>query len=213
MGGRSSHQRSAGAHALTPAESGGRVITEIELIHHMSFGARDTARVADVLAQMLGATALRAPTPPFPYGAWLVCTGDEHGTFLEIVPATTVFDPKAPLGVLQGPEVHRPNAAHVLIGSPLDSQSLQKRASDEGWPVQEVETGLFRIVKVWVEGHLLVEFLSQGEVTRYADAFGTKGMPSLDGKLRTLEQELGAMLSTKLSPQMLTEALGRPVAA
>jgi hypothetical protein len=176
----------------------------------MSFGARDTARVAEVLAQMLDATALRAPTPPFPYGAWLVCAGDEHGTFLEIVPATTVFDPKAPLGVLQGPEVHRPNAAHVLIGSPLDSQSLLKRAADEGWPAQEVETGLFKIVKVWVEGHLLVEFLADGEAGRYADAFGHKGMPSLDGKLRAMEQELGAVLATKLSPQMLAEALGEP---
>jgi len=179
----------------------------------MSFGARDTTRVAKALAEMLGATAVRAPAPPFPYGAWLVCVGDEHGTFLEIVPATTLFDPKAPLGVLQGPEVHRPNSAHVLIGSPLDSASLQKRAADEGWPVQEVETGLFKIVKVWVEGHLLVEFLAEGETARYTDAFGSKGMSSLDGKLRALEQELGAVLSTKLSPQMLTEALGRPAAA
>jgi hypothetical protein len=178
----------------------------------MSFGARDTRLVAHTLAEMIGGTAVRAPTPPFPYGAWLVCAGDEHGTFLEIVPATTVFDPKTPLGVLQGPEVHRPNSAHVLIGTPLDSMTLQKRAADEGWPVQEVETGLFKIVKVWVEGHLLVEFLADGEVGRYADAFGAKGMASLDGKLRALERELDAVLTTKLSPQMLTQALGRPVA-
>jgi hypothetical protein len=183
------------------------------MIHHMSFGARDTSRVAHALAGMLGATALRAPTPPFPHGAWLVVTGDDHGTFLEIVPATTVFDPQAPLGVRQVAEVHRPNAAHVLIGSPLDSQTLQALATDEGWPVQEVETGLFKIVKVWVEGHLLVEFLARGEAGRYTDAFGSKGMPSLDGKLRALEQELDAVLASKLTPQMLAEALGTPAAA
>jgi hypothetical protein len=179
----------------------------------MSFGARDTARVAHALAGMLGATALRAPTPPFPHGAWLVVAGDDHGTFLEIVPATTVFDPKAPLGVRQVAEVHRPNAAHVLIGSPLDSKTLQQMAVDEGWPVQEVETGMFKIVKVWVEDHLLVEFLAQGEAGRYTEAFGRKGLPALDGRLRALEQELGAVLSTKLTPAMLADALGTPATA
>jgi hypothetical protein len=183
------------------------------VIHHMSFGVRDTHRVAHVLAELLGATAVRAPTPPFPHGAWLVCAGDDHGTFIEIVPATTFFDRDAPLGVRQGPEVHRASAAHVLVSSPLPAIAIQEVASREGWAAQEIETGLFKIVKLWVEDVILVEFLAKGETQRYIDAFGSKGMASLEGKLRALETELAAVLSSKLPPEMLVEALGTPVAA
>ncbi len=183
------------------------------MIHHMSFGVRDTHRVAHVLAELLGATAVRAPTPPFPHGAWLVCAGDAHGTFIEIVPATTVFDPDAPLGVRQGPEIHRTSAAHVLVGSPLPAIAIQEVASREGWAAQEVETGLFKIVKLWIEDVILVEFLPEGETQRYIDAFGSKGMASLEGKLRALEKDLAAVLSSKLPPELLAEALGTPVDA
>jgi hypothetical protein len=176
----------------------------------MSFGARDTHRVAHVLAELLGATAIRAPTPPFPYGAWLVCTGDAHGTFLEIVPATTRFEPEAPLGVRQGPEVATPGSAHVLVSSPLPADAIKEVASREGWTAQEVETGLFKIVKLWVEDVILVEFLARGEAERYTDTFGTKGMLSLDGRLRELEQSLGPVLAAKLPPQVIAEALGEP---
>jgi hypothetical protein len=180
------------------------------MIHHMSFGVRDTHRVAQVLAELLGGAAFRAPTPPFPYGAWLVVAGDDHGTFLEIVPATTVFDPKAPLGVRQLEETHRVNSAHVLVGSPLSSDAIQHLAEREGWIAQEIETGLFKVVKVWVEEVLLIEFLAKGEVQRYAEAFGAKGMPALDGKLRELETTLGNALNQKLPPEVLAEALGTP---
>jgi len=182
------------------------------MIHHMSFGVRDTSRVAHVLAELIGGTAVRAPTPPFPYGAWLVCAGDAHGTFLEIVPGSSVFDPDAPLGVKQGPVRVEPSSAHVLVSSPLTGEAIQLIASREGWKAQEVETGLFKIVKLWVEDCVLVEFLANGEAGRYVEAFGVNGMASLDGKLRTLEKDLSAALS-KLPPAVLAGALGTPPAA
>jgi hypothetical protein len=180
------------------------------MIHHMSFGVRDTSRVAHVLAELLGATAVRAPTPPFPHGAWLVCAGDDHGTFLEIVPATSVFDPDAPLGIRQGPAKHELGSAHVLVSSPLSGEGIQMIASREGWRAQEVETGLFKIIKLWVEDTLLVEFLAQGEAGRYVEAFGARGMASLDGKLRELESKLAEVLSAKMPPEVLAAALGQP---
>jgi hypothetical protein len=182
------------------------------VIHHMSFGVHDTHRVAHVLAELLGATTVRAPTPPFPYGAWLVCAGDAFGTFLEIVPEATVFDPDAPLGVRQRPAKADVSSAHVLVSSPLPCEAIQTVASREGWRAQEVETGLFKIVKLWVEDRILVEFLAKGEAERYVDTFGVKGMPSLDGKLRDLEMSLAAALAAKMSPQMLADALGTPAA-
>jgi hypothetical protein len=183
------------------------------MIHHMSFGVRDTHHVAHVLAELLGATPIQAPTPPFPYGAWLVCAGDEHGTFLEIVPQATVFDPDAPLGVRQRPAEADVGSAHVLVGTQLSAEAIQAVAAREGWRAQEVETGLFKIVKVWVEDVILVEFLAQGEAGRYIETFSAAGMASLDGKLRALEQELAAVLSSKLSPEMLAEAIGTPLPA
>ncbi|MBW8910190.1 MAG: hypothetical protein JF620_14460, partial [Mesorhizobium sp.] len=49
------------------------------MLHHASFNARDPQAVATVLAEMLVATAVRAPSPPFPQGAWFVCLGDDFG--------------------------------------------------------------------------------------------------------------------------------------
>lgn len=181
------------------------------MIHHMSFGARDTRHVAYVLAELLGATAIQAPTPPFPYGAWLVCAGDEHGSFLEIVPQATVFDPDAPLGIRQRLSQADVGSAHVLVHSQLSAEEIQAVAARASWRTQEVETGLFKIVKVWVEDVTLVEFLAQGEVGRYVETFGAAGMHSLDGKLRTLERELAVVLSNKFSPDMLKEAIGTPL--
>lgn len=182
------------------------------MIHHMSFAVRDTSHVAHVLAELMGATAVRAPTPPFPYHAWLVCFGDAHGSFLEIVPEGSVFDPDAPLGVWQRPGKVKPGSAHVLVGSPLSGEAIRMVASREGWRAQEVETGLFKIVKLWVEDTVLVEFLAAGEVRRYTDAFGEAGMASLDTRLRELEATLATALAGKLPPEVLTEALGRPTA-
>lgn len=178
------------------------------MIHHMSFGVREPERVARVLADLMEATAVRAPTPPFPYHAWLVVAGDDRGSFLEILPATSVFDPDAPLGIRQRPAMFEPVTAHVLVSAVVGSEVIMAAAAREGWRTQEVETGLFKIVKLWIDGNVLVEFLAKGEAGRYVEAFGSSGMPSLEGKLRDLEAKLAGALSQKLQPPVLTEALG-----
>ena len=102
-------------------------------------------------------------------------------------------------------------SAHVLVSSPLSAEAIHEGASRAGWRAQDVETGLFKIVKVWVEDVMLVELLAQGEADRYIETFGAAGMASLDGKLRSLEKELAVVLASKLSPEMLTEAIGTPL--
>lgn len=180
------------------------------MIHHMSFGVREPERVAHVLAELMEATAVRAPTPPFSHGAWLVVAGDDRGSFLEILPATSVFDPDAPLGIRQRPATFEPVTAHVLVSATADSGTIQAVAAREGWRTQEVETGLFKIVKFWIGGNVLVEFLAKSEAGRYIEAFGAAGMASLDRRLQKLETELAGVLSQKLPPDVLTQALGRP---
>lgn len=181
------------------------------MIHHMSFGVSNPGRVAQVLAEITGATAMRAPTPPFPHGAWFVVAGDDRGTFLEILPATAVFDPDAPLGLRQRPANFAPGSSHVLISTTKSSAEIEAVAQREGWRSQEVETGLFKITKVWIDGTVLVELFAKGEGRRYIEAFGAPGMATLEGRLRELETTLGSVLAEKLPPQVLAEALGRPV--
>ena len=177
------------------------------MIHHVSFGVRDPHRVAQVLAELTGATAVRAPTPPFPYDSWLVVAGDAQGSFLEILPATSVFDPDAPLGIRQRPAMFEPVATHVLVSAAVSAEAIQAAAAHDGWRAEEVETGLFKIVKLWIDDNVLVEFLAKGEADRYVETFGPSGMTSLDGKLRDLEAKLAAALSQKLPPDVLAEAL------
>ncbi|MDQ8732260.1 hypothetical protein [Bradyrhizobium sp. LHD-71] len=178
------------------------------MIHHMSFGVRDPHRVAHALAELMEAKPVRAPAPPFPYGAWLVVSGDERGSFLEILPATTVFDPDAPLGLRQRPAKSEPVTSHVLVSAAVPGEMIHAVAKREGWQAEDIETGLFKIVKLWIDGNVLVEFLAKGEAGRYVDAFGAAGLSTLDEKLRHLEANLLTALSQKLPPQVLVEALG-----
>jgi hypothetical protein len=180
------------------------------MIHHMSFGVSDPKRVAQVLAELTGATPMRAPTPPFPHGAWFVLAGDDRGSFLEILPATAVFDPDAPLGLKQRHANFAPGSGHVLISTLKTSEEIEAIARREGWLSQEVETGLFRIVKLWIDGTVLVELFASGEEQRYIEAFGAAGMATLDGRLRDLETKLAEALAQKLPPQVLAAALGQP---
>jgi len=164
-----------------------------------AFGVLDPHRVAHVLAELTQATAVLAPTPPFPRGTWLVVAGDAQGSFLEVLPATSVFDPDAPLGIRQRPAKYEPMSAHVLISA---------AAAREGWHTEEVETGLFKIIKLWIDGTILVELLAKGEADRYVAAFGSAGTASLDRKLRDLEAKLAGALSQKFPPEVLTGTMG-----
>lgn len=180
------------------------------MIYHASFGVSQPDRVAAVLAEITRARALRAPSPPFPQDAWLLVSGDAQGSFLEILPATAVFDQKTPFGLRQRPAKIDPVASHVLVNTPLKIEDLRRIAQREDWPLQEVETGLFKIVKLWIEQQVLIEFLTDEETDRYVATFGSKGLPTLDEKLRQLETQLGAALAQKFSPQQLAESFGDP---
>jgi len=178
------------------------------MIHHASFGVSDPNRVACVLAELTQATAVRAPTPPFPCGTWLVVAGDEQGSFLEILPATAAFDPVAPLGIRQRPATFESTSAHVLIGAAVSGEAIHAAAVREDWRAEEVETGLFRIVKLWIDDNVLIELLAKGEADRYVEAFGRVGMATLDRKLRDLEAKLAVALSQKFPAGVVADALG-----
>jgi hypothetical protein len=165
------------------------------MIHHTSFGVTDPERVARVLASLVGAVALRAPSPPFPSSAWFVVAGDDRGSMLEILPATVVYDPDARLGLAERPASVAPNSSHVLIGAQKSREDIKTAAEREGWHVESVETGLFSFTKIWIDGSVLVQVIAQDEVDRYLAAFGGAGIATLDAKLRDLEATLTKALA------------------
>jgi hypothetical protein len=152
--------------------------------------------------------ALCAPSPPFHKCAWFVILGDDAGEMLELLPERVILDPGAPLGLAWRGDAPGKGAAHVLVTSPLPMAEIVAFARNEGWRAEEVESGLFEIVKVWVQGAFLVEFISQEKVARYTDTFGREGMAALDGKLRTLEQDLARKLGSMMPPEKLSKILG-----
>lgn len=139
---------------------------------------------------------MRAPVPPFPNRSWFVLAGDEKGSSIELIPATAVFDPDEPLGIAFLDSRAERNGTHILIDSVKPADEVLAVARREGWRYQEVETGLFKIIKVWIDGHQLIELFALGEAERYADAFGASGLATLDGKLRALEIAMTAKLAS-----------------
>lgn len=178
------------------------------MIHHASFAVADPRHVAAGLAELAAGLAVRAPSPPFPHGTWFACLGDEHGSLVELLPEGFAFDPEAPLGFSRTLGAGGRHGAHLLIGTPLSHAEVLAVAAREGWRAQEVETGLFAIVKVWVEGRFLVELIEATSAARHAQTFGASGMGGLDVRLRAYEADLAQALGEKVPAAVLRDALG-----
>lgn len=178
------------------------------MVHHISFGVSDPGRVAYGLAELTAATPVRVPSLPFPHGVWFLLAEDSRGSLLEILPAATVLAPGAPLGLRQRPATFEPVNAHVLIGAAVSGGEVAAVAEREGWRAQEIETSLFKVVKLWIDDTMLVELLARGETARYVETFGEPGMAVLDGKLRRLEAKLANVLSAQMTPERLRAVLG-----
>jgi hypothetical protein len=157
------------------------------MLHHASFCARDPALVAEVLAEMLAATVLRAPAPPFPPNSWFVLYGDEAGSFIEILPWQTVLTPDSRFGTDRDDAMRPFSGAHVLLSTPRSAVELETLAARHGWPTQRVDARLFKVIKLWIEKTALVEFLTPDARQTYVDTFGGAGISDLDAKLRRLE--------------------------
>lgn len=181
------------------------------VIYHVSLCVRDPQKVSTALADIAGATAVSAPTPPFPYGSWFVLAGDQKGSAIEILPHTTLLDPHASLGVRQHSRDPGLSGSHVLISSVRNCDEIKAIAEELGWIYQEVETGLFRVIKLWIDGAVLVEVLALGEADRYVEAFGSGGRSTIDAKLRSLEREVARAISAKLTEEEIANALGNPL--
>jgi hypothetical protein len=166
------------------------------MLYHLSFPARDPERVASVLAELLDATVVACPSPPFPAGSKFVCCGDERGTMAEIVPAgaTYVPGPDATIVARTGGPVLDATAVHGMFLAAVPREHIEAVAAREGWPCGVVDTGLFQVISLWLEGHQLVEFTTPALLPDYLATYGADGIDTLDAKMRAIESQLTTML-------------------
>ena len=159
------------------------------MLHHVSFSVHDPNRAAAIISDLIAARPVRAPSPPFPAGSWFVIMGDATGSLIELTPWGSVLAPDQK-GIAQDPEMRPHSASHLLVGTPLATVEILALAVKNELRATEVSAGLFQFVKVWIEDSLLLELLPPEHKASYVECFGTIGAPSLDGKLRALEQQI-----------------------
>src|SRR5262245_20121029 len=70
-------------------------LREKAMIHHLSIAARDPKHAAEVLAELMGGSAV--PFPPNP-GSFFALQLDDHGSGVEVYPAGTELQPAGATG-------------------------------------------------------------------------------------------------------------------
>ncbi len=165
------------------------------MLHHVSFSARHPEVVAKGLAKLLECSAVRAPSPPFPAGAWFVCLGDVHGTMLEILPWSYVQDKQAGLRRISDELMGAGTSTHLLMQTPLSATQIAECATELGWQAYPASTGLFEFTKIWIENTFLLELMTLEQAEEYQAHFGAFGLATLDNKLRGLERTLQKKLA------------------
>jgi len=144
------------------------------MIHHISLPARDTARVARVLAELIGGTAqpFRGPLA----GAFMVAQGDAHGTAFEIYPETVALEPGAgaqPMVFGRAAPVERPGAFHALLSVKRTREEIEAIGAREGWRTRLFgraapgKPPAFHVIEFWLENRILLELVPEDLVPEY----------------------------------------------
>jgi catechol 2,3-dioxygenase-like lactoylglutathione lyase family enzyme len=142
-------------------------------IHHFTVPARDPARVAAVLAEVLGARVIALPHP---VGTLLVYAGDSDGTAIEIWPAGT-------RGRIGAAELHVtelplpedwPHHGYVTTDA-TDADQVLAIFAREGWRAERVQNGPlgrgFSLVRGWIENHTGIEIADRPMRAEYERFF------------------------------------------
>lgn len=128
------------------------------MIHHLSIAARDPERVAGVLAEMMGGTAVKFPPNP---GSFFALQLDDHGSGVEVYPAGTELHPGGAVGAgfaKTGPQGGY-RATHFALSVGTAADKIEALAKREGWQCYVCNRGPFHVIEVWIENESMVEIL------------------------------------------------------
>ncbi|ACK66999.1 conserved hypothetical protein [Rippkaea orientalis PCC 8801] len=135
------------------------------MLHHLSIAVHNPSHVGQVLAEILQGRVF--PFPVFP-DSYIVVTGDDYGTAIEIEPIGLELIPGETEVISQvNPTPSRFSATHIAVTTPLSPVEIEAIAQREGWLVRYCDRGPFDLTEVWVENHLLIECLSPEMSQRY----------------------------------------------
>jgi len=130
---------------------------EETVIHHLSIAARDPKHAAEVLAELMGGTAV--PFPPNP-GSFLALQLDEHGSGVEVYPAGTELQPGGTTGGhFLKKDARAYGSTHFALSVATDAATVQAIAQRAGWHCFDCNRGPFHVIEVWVENETMVEVL------------------------------------------------------
>ena len=146
-------------------------------IHHFTVPAHDPARVASVLAEILGA---RVVPLPHPQGTLLVFAGDRDGSAIEVWPANLRVDPAA--RDLAPRDLPLPEAwpHHAFVTSEAcDTETILAVFAREGWHAERVHNGPpgagFSLVRGFIENHTGIELGGSDMRAEYEGFFPKMG--------------------------------------
>lgn len=135
------------------------------MIHHLSIAAQDPKRAAEVLAELMGGTAV--PFPPNP-GSFFALQLDEHGSGVEVYPAGTELQPAGAVGgtfVRTAARTFGPT--HFALSVPTEGDAVRAIADRAGWKSFDCNRGPFHVIEVWVENETMVEILPPAYAREY----------------------------------------------
>jgi hypothetical protein len=136
------------------------------MIFHASLPADQPNVVAQVLARILGGTAM--PFPPGGSESWMAWSADGL-TELEV--SRRGFE------IIRGaheiefrPNSHGARASdwHVAIGTTVPGEEVLRIAAEAGWPARLCQRGnFFHCIEVWIEGAAVIEVLDPSMQAEY----------------------------------------------
>jgi hypothetical protein len=132
-------------------------IGEEAMIHHLSIAARDPKLAADVLAALMGGTAVPFQSNP---GSFFALQLDEHGSGVEVYPAGTELQPGGAMGgsfVKNDARSYGPT--HFALSVATDAETVRAIARRAGWQCFDCNRGSFHVIEVWVENETMIEIL------------------------------------------------------
>lgn len=135
------------------------------MIHHLSIAARDPKQTAEVLAEIMGGTAV--PFRPNP-GSYFALQLDEHGSGVEVHPAGTALQPGGSTGgSFVKNAVHSYGPTHFALSVASDAATVKAIAERAGWQCFDCARGAFHVIEVWVENETMVEVLPPDYAQEY----------------------------------------------
>lgn len=154
------------------------------MINHVSIGAGNPEKVANVLAELMSGYVF--PFPPCP-GAFIVFDDGDKGISVEVYPKdaemypgegvpceTSVFNPET---MCFDYEVRfRSNAknseytsTHIALNTKLSEEEVREMAEQEGWRLVKCERGggVFTLLEFWLENNFMLEVFTPEMTPKY----------------------------------------------